>query len=467
MNRPGNAHRAARSVAALSLALLASAATACSDGEQLDTENPSDKLATIREALNKVEVEVSEHTIRDGKAPPPGLLDGLLDHRRHNSELTIIGHWYSWYHSSNPAVRNGSWNGVIETPANIMQASTPDFYASSSFDRALDQLRMACAIGIDVLTYDYEGADAPPDQEGNFVNTFLPALEHFNTVVRFNEGFDQLCPEPIRFFIFYSQRDMFNECPDGQGGLRPCIPLDDTPTRQKLQQAFNHFTANYFSHPYYFKMLGRPAVQLWLTNIYTGPRAVLQQTFTDIRNALGNPYIIGDEFSTDFRAGNATCQDNDDRCHRVKLFDAITSYGAYCQPSVYEDLENPQLDYIDIVKPRYIAWHNRVKTLPAHYSGQPVKFFSVVNRGYNDTHIPGRGWDRDGDGDLEPNPVLDLNKQKVKKFLRLAQNRTDAVAGRRVLFLSTFNEWFETTAFEPSVEDGYDYPWAVWSSQRS
>lgn len=248
---------------------------------------------------------------------------------------------------------------------------------------------------------------------------FLPALKDFPS---------------FKFCIFYDQTiRMFwkHWLPE-----REAYNFDDPRVKDTFLNDILYISKKYFSHPNYFKINGKPVLWLYLTRIYKGD---YEGTFSELRRLLkGNIFIIADEIFS-------THPINEEK---IKIFNAIGCYGIGIDSSSYPDGANSK-EVVDMAIPIYETWRNRVEGIK-NVDGELVKFIYPVQPQFDDDHLSGRPSFGDYYSD-SPEDFLYVC-EKIK-------NMIPPTGG--IVFVTSFNEWYETTAVEecstPSMPFRYNW----------
>lgn len=248
---------------------------------------------------------------------------------------------------------------------------------------------------------------------------FLPALKDFPS---------------FKFCIFYDQTiRMFwkHWLPEDEA-----YDFDNPNVRNTFLTDILYISKKYFTHPNYFKIDGKPVLWLYLTRLYKGD---YEKIFTEIRRVLnGNIFIIADEiFSTHaIKEG------------KIKIFNAVGCYGIGIDSKSYPDGANSK-DVIDMAIPVYEIWRKGVENIK-NLDGEQVKFIYPVQPQFDDDHLHGRpifgDYYSDSPGDFQ------YVCERIKKMIP---------SNGGIVFVTSFNEWYETTAVEecstPSMPFRYNW----------
>lgn len=245
----------------------------------------------------------------------------------------------------------------------------------------------------------------------------------------------------IKFCIFYETQDL---------GFDTVLGIT-LMTRQKIDRLVadvRRVAKNFFNHPSYLKVSGRPVIIFYLTrSVYVN----YEQAFTRLREALKkdgfDPYIIGDEiFWKVIEAKGAwdgqtpkpkPTDSKEPQVDRAQLFDAITAYNMYEGGKAHHAGYGAESGFVSEVAAKYELYRDKLRGKAA--------FIPSIMPGYNDrgvrlsvNHyaIP-RQW---APGDPQGSFFAQC-------FQRLAFPFVDPTVN--MIMITTFNEWNEDTSIEP------------------
>ncbi len=205
------------------------------------------------------------------------------------------------------------------------------------------------------------------------------------------------------------------------------VNLNDPSTFSIMQSDFEHIAKNYFAHPSYLTVDGRPVVYVYATGAIksdiVAPFAKLRQYL----KGLGfDPYFIGDEL--EIRWGEII------ESKRLKAFDAVTGYTL---PPTGPDTDRSP----SAVRAEYRRWQSA-----AHTVG--VELIPSVSPGFDDRYLVQIGERTKSFG------YVPRSTEYFKTNLQIAKEFVDK---NKLLKISTWNEWEENTNIEPTVQDGFKY----------
>jgi hypothetical protein len=194
-----------------------------------------------------------------------------------------------------------------------------------------------------------------------------------------------------------------------------------------------HMSKNYFSHPNYFKINGRPVIFMYVSRKYSqlglleGILLLMRQTAADYGF---NPYIIGDQV---FRTAPTGVYPP------FKQLDAVTNYdvrGGMIVPVGTNYITQFQVDNFYIEQGKW----------KAAASKEGCAFVPPVSPGYNDRAV------RLSAGNAAVSRRLnaqDVEGSLFRAALKGARKVADATINNLVM-INSFNEWHEDSQIEPT-----------------
>lgn len=207
-------------------------------------------------------------------------------------------------------------------------------------------------------------------------------------------------------------------------GLRPELPTDFAATLpdatvvgDRFVEHFDHLADQYLRHPQYLRYGGRPVVMLYLVRTWVNAGPYLRAVRERMAARNIDPYLIADvmyweepgELDWPFLADH---------------FQAVTGYNMYDRP-----------DFLPRVRRQYAAADRTAR-------GRGMRMIPHVLPGYDDTRLRGTGrvtYPRRGGA-------------FYRAFWELGA--TFVGPDQPFLIVTTFNEWHEGTALEPTATDG-------------
>lgn len=315
-----------------------------------------------------------------------------------NNEFIFVAFYYPWYKRSNTTwTKHGT------------QGSTPllGAYGSDEVEVAEQHIEMAIRGGIDVFAISWWNKEAPTSI--NFGKGMLKA-----------SNIDQ-----IKFTMLYESKGALPKSVNGNF-------TDGTLALDKFIDDMIFFRDTYFGHPSYLHINGRPVVYVYLTRSWRNFEANMLDR---VKEEVGEDVLfIADEPFYSPHVTAPSLSQNGIQENGKPMFEAYTSYNMYSFPRVKEGESAADYMFREAM-PVYEKWSNETVFYP-HVLGKYHDF--------RDGHKPLLG----DTGGL------------------LAQLNTFACLPRPVwyknelpnlIFITSFNEWWEGTSIEPDAEDRYGY----------
>jgi len=311
----------------------------------------------------------------------------------------LVGAIYNpWF--ENPCVP-GHFCHWSELQADFQKGTTPlgtpllGLYNSNDPMVIAKHIDWATAYGIDFFLFDFWGQDSAPWR-------FTPLLQH--PLIR-----------DIKFAFSYATQKLAQSI--------KLVDFNDPSTYSALESDFVYMAQNYFSHPSYLRINGRPLVQIYLTFAIKGsisePLKKLRQRIRDLGFEI---FLIGDQISYGDRINPET----------LKAFDAISDANDYIPPTWKWQLSASE------IREEYSRWESA-----AHAVG--VELVPFAYPGYDDSHLVDR---------TESYGHVPKSREFFASNLKSAIEFADT---NRIVGIVEFNGWGENTYEEPSVEDGFKY----------
>ena len=322
-----------------------------------------------------------------------------------NDRYIVAAHYYSWYGGS----ENPHWpDGVAHRP-------WLGYYASGSPDVVRQQIDLATRYGVDVFAVGWTGIDTPAEK--NFRSGFLKA-PNLNR---------------IQFCMVYDTLNRLR----GERSQPLYFDFNEPSVRQTFVSDMLHLARNYFSHPSYFKVNGRPVVKIYLTRRFFGEfPSALEEVRRELRTKGWDPYFVGDSI---FYGRNDLFV--------VSQFDAATAY----------NINNDELrrngitttgKLADSIRPYYWSFLYQLRGVQAANRGVPVDLQPGVIPQFDARNARST-----------PVALLAQNQDEVKQMFHVAREILDQKqTGLPIVWITSWNEWHEGTAIEPTVEGGAKYP---------
>jgi len=194
---------------------------------------------------------------------------------------------------------------------------------------------------------------------------------------------------------------------------------------------------NYFDHPNYYKIDGRPVLAVYVTRVLHR-EGLLEEALLTMRSEASkcghNLYLIGDQVF-------GSAPDPEDELTPFWYFDAVTNYDVYGstgRPGGYAGKEA-----VDEYYSEQEEWRDQALKVDTH-------FIPAVTPGYNN-----RGAQIQLDRPPLSRRLTQFSEEgslfwyQLKQALALASPEVDSM-----ILVNSFNEWHEDTQIEPVVSSG-------------
>ena len=328
-------------------------------------------------------------------------------------EYIVGAHYYPWY-----VPDSHHW---VDPPYPSTHLLDPLLGEYDSGDPAVieQQIDWAADYGIDVLTLEWWG----PANYG--VDNLDTAFFQASNLSR------------IRFNIFYDTMIRMSSLAGGSWSLNINFSRQDI--RDRFIGDLIEIAEDYFDHPQYFKISGRPVLWMYWTIGYTGDFAgALAEARAELLDRGYDIYVIGDFVLLDLKP------------NLLPQFDAVS---VYCQwqkllmlPFNTSDVGH-LADVFDV-----IFRHNREKVTQIPVAGRTdgamVDFHPGVIPQFDDSWMT--GFPR-----ILNFPVHASSKDDVVKMFQVAKDNSEPAydTNLHISWITSFNEWHETTTIEPTISD--------------
>jgi glycoprotein endo-alpha-1,2-mannosidase len=314
----------------------------------------------------------------------------------------VAAAYYPWY-TGDWWTPDGCYNGLMRNE--LAPPQTPMLGQYDSTNQDVITQHIAWSTGAGVNTWAVEWIQ-PHDFIDSTLHDQILANQHISD---------------IRFALFYDLAIRFQ--------------VDFNLTQDKIDAVvadFGYMAQTYFSNPQYLKVGNRPVVFLYFTSAFN-PVSAVQQMGTSIRAAMNQAgfdvFMIGDEYYPGYVLPDAA---------RIGIWDGIFGYGANLNYSGYSD-DNGLLAFHATSQARFAA--------VAQSLG--VDFIPGVTPGFNDKGVRRT---------CQSSPVLARRTSATaqegslfEKWLTTLTLPYAANSRSKIMYITTWNEWHEDTAIEPSL----------------
>jgi hypothetical protein len=204
---------------------------------------------------------------------------------------------------------------------------------------------------------------------------------------------------------------------------------------------FDHFATKYFDQAQYLKIDGRPLVYIWGTWNATGK---FVEAFQEARAKAASHgfdvYIVGDIIRTDHFYPNL-----------ASVYDANTNFLFFVPGSQHAADVGEAATILDGI---FSQWEAKIAGMKVRDREDPVILQPGFAPQYDDRLFRGVN-------NIEgPSYIPALSQEQVIAMAQVVRAHAQPVGseGWKLIWLNTWNNWAETTTFEPTIDSGPKYP---------
>lgn len=309
-------------------------------------------------------------------------------------ERFLVGaHFYAWYN-------RGSWNTVDAEPM-------LGHYVSSTARIVDRQISYAANYGVSFFGYEWSGPGNGADR--TLANVFLNSPELSR----------------ISFCIDYDTTTRFHDI------MKPPIDFDNPVIFAKFVNDFDYLSRNYFGHPKYLKFHGRPVVWLYLARGIRGNwKTALERARQKVRENGYDLYVDGDLLRPE---GIDTS--------RFEWFDAASAYLINDRRLFERRGVRFTGDVVPIMRQQYEDWSREVPLARNRWTHLPLAFHPVITPQFHKPEMP----------DAVRYRLRSPDEFRQQALLARAAATYDSEARAKIVWVTSWNEWYEHSAVEPTA----------------
>jgi len=330
-----------------------------------------------------------------------------------------------WYHGSGCSGGFEAFNCNGKRNTGLIPALGVT-YDSASPDVIRQQIDWAAAYGVDAFSVEWTTPRGTPgSQEDILDDNFLKA-----------PGLDKM-----RWSIFYDLVLRLQQTPGLKVDLSHGIDFNNADVYNTFVADFDHFAQKYFNQPQYLKIDDRPVVYIFGTWNATGKYLKAFQDARQKAAARGfDVYLVGDVV----RPGHFVSK-------LASAYDANTNFLFFVPSSpAKKDVSRAAVS----LNTALTQWEKQIAGLKVdgrkeHVILQPGftpqfdnRLFMKVNQWKSSTYIP----------------ALSQNQVTAMAKVVLQHTHSAGSQGMKLVWLNTWNNWAETSTFEPTANEGPKYP---------
>ncbi|TSA29833.1 MAG: DUF642 domain-containing protein [Verrucomicrobiaceae bacterium] len=369
-----------------------------------------------------------------------------------NPPITVASYYFGNYHPNDP--RNEKMKGKGWSEWELVKAAKPRFpghqqpkiplwgYTDESDPKVMEQKIAAAADhGIDAFIFDWYYYNDGPFLDRPIDEGFLKAKNN----------------DRIKFAFMWANHDWLELHPYKKGTPRKLVfPGKVTP--ENFEKICDHLIKDYFSHPSYWKIDGKPYFSFYdLTKLLDNfgsveaTRAALDKFREKVKaagfpglhlNAVawGQPVLPSEKVPVDSA-----------KLVRDLGFDSVTSY-VWIHHAL---LPAQQTDY-NVVRDAYFKYWDKADKMFG------VPYFPNVTMGWDPSPRCDQSDKFDASGYPFTNTIANNTPERFRAALEMTKKRLLANPnGPRILNINCWNEWTEGSYLEPDTKNGLKYLEAV------
>ena len=367
--------------------------------------------------------------------------------------ITVASYYFGNYHPNDPCNEKTKGKGWSEWE--LVKAARPRFpghdqphvplwgYTDESDPKIMAQKIAAAADhGIDVFIFDWYYYDDGPFLAGTIDQGFLKATNN----------------NRIKFALMWANHDWQGNLFPYKKGTPRVILYHGRVTPEHFGKICDHVIADYFSHPSYWKIDGKPYFSFYDLGKLVEDFGSVEATragLDDFRakvKAAGFPglYLNAVGWGRPILPGETTPTDIAGLVRRLG-FDSVSSYVWIHHVA----LPGQQTDY-NLVRDAYFGYWDQADKIFG------VPYFPNITMGWDPSPRCDQNDTFDNSGYPFTNTIKGNTPERFREALLMARQRLlSQKQGPRVLEINCWNEWTEGSYLEPDTEHGMAYLDAV------
>lgn len=366
-----------------------------------DNESESTEALTTTNRTNTETTQKSTKTEEDTEEPVDEWTVDQLEH-----DKLIEAHYYPWYgpHGSTP----DNWLKLVPGEPVLGE------YDSTNEDVINKHIKWALEHGINWFSISWR----PRKPREQILN------DHFLEAELATEINYSVIYEPIGSAVDpKNPSGVFSLDDEGR------VDFDRAENRKTLSRHFQRLENSYFNDSNYARIDGRPVVFIYSASNVTG---TVERAYSEAKDAVSvNPYLIASVLGGTHMAGPIHNVDYE----WIGQIDAVSAYGGFYDQSVAKS--SKYQDFINHGDRLTKQW-----ALVSDHFG--LDYIPDLMPGMNDTLVPGRN-----------RPPIERDAEGFRELSRIVSSRLDPDID--ALLITSFNEWPEFTAVEPTTSYGKTY----------
>jgi hypothetical protein len=228
---------------------------------------------------------------------------------------------------------------------------------------------------------------------------------------------------------------------------QPPYNFDDPKVKEEFINSINYIKEHYANLPNFWKINGKPVIVTWSTHAYQSKEGNIKDAFEKV-GSNKDIYIIGEI------ASNLAID------KKFYSFLEASVYGIYNYQPVLAPFHPWEMDkwpkrvslsqILSDILSIMDKWSNFAESLR-------IKYFPTISPGNDKTY------------DYRENnrpPVVERDSQTFQEFVKNSRKRYLDKEEIKIIFVTSFNEWFEQTQLEPTHDYGFEYLKSLYKSLK-
>jgi hypothetical protein len=328
------------------------------------------------------------------------LLSGIPCSLAYEENVKVGAYYYIWWGPLPPNGTRDHWNETIKgTPFlgkyNSNDSTIADQHILLAKQHGIDFFAVSWFGKGEWLNWDYDDIDQ------NLRSGLLNASHLSN----------------FQFCLFYESECVLNDA------LNVTLNPDQNFTKIFIED-MTYAAEEYFSNPSYLRIDGKPVMFIYnLPYIYNKLGTIEAQNLLNILRQRLDVYLVGD-------VGSNCTSPHEVNSSMLYSMNATTNY-FFANTKASEGWSN----ITEYARTYYPEWREVMNSMG-------IKFIPNAYPGFNNTGLPG----------VVNSTVLPNNASMFKEMLKIAINYADD--DLKMVMITSWNEWLESTAIEPSMGFG-------------
>ena len=311
------------------------------------------------------------------------------------NDMLIGAFYYPWYHNDPLDVHHWNEGGYMGIP-------TLGEYSSRDSDIIRKHINWASNYNIDFFIMSWWGYEAGNNFEDITIKEYFLKSEDISN---------------IKFAILYETEKRLKKDNNNK------FNFNNEFNMERLIEDIKYICNNYFEHKQYLKIDNKPVVFIYLARDFIGDYNItMKELRAEIRKKGFEMYLIGDI---------VFWQNPNSQKELIKQFDGITAYNMHTNCSSIDE------KFVEKVIQIYKYWFNVTSNLD-------VDFIPNVMPGFNDT-------------EYRPEKKHPVIKRDINRFKYLCEKSRDYLSDKKIMTITSWNEWHEYTQIEPDQDYFEEY----------